>query len=450
MLGRAVGISTACALGASALIIPPGIAPASNGEAPDLSISVVNPKNQVITIPCAECAFLTKQENVENIEEDGDDLFWIQGGENSLLLNFTVSEDGQRLQLNGGDIYPPRQQANWALPETIYVKQVPSQAGLVDIKSGEVRSADLEITAYGIKQSEMQALSPNGDMLVPVTFEIMGLENQVMTIDEVEIKLLKTGDGELLIMQVESLPGHGSSVIISEPLDEDMDAPPPPHFDGPPPPAEMDEGEDMDFPPPPHFHGPPHPHRFGTKECNMLPEPLCRLSNMLDHKIDQMMDGHHHGGFRQMGGCRGRKGHPNSLPGHIKPHFGKPDKEDHHKHPHGRHHHVRPHGPHHRHHGHFRHHFVHAFAKGLVAVLIPVMAGITVGMVVSLIGLVVGRLIGFLWIKLARGGRRGYASVAQEEAIAELGDEKFMVAEVEALPAYEDAPADEESQREQK
>ena len=92
---------------------------------------------------------------------------------------------------------------------------------------------------------------------------------------------------------------------------------------------------------------------------------------------------------------------------------------------------------------------MHAFAKGLVAVLIPVMAGIAVGMTVSLVGLLVGRAIAFLWIKFARGGKRGYASVAQDELTAEEGDME-KEAEEEAPPMYENAPSYEEVEKEQR
>lgn len=71
-------------------------------------------------------------------------------------------------------------------------------------------------------------------------------------------------------------------------------------------------------------------------------------------------------------------------------------------------------------------------------------------MTASLIGLIAGRLIGFLWIKLYRGGRRGYTSVALDETtVSELDAEKEVVEE-ESLPAYESAPAYEELVKETK
>ncbi|RMY85089.1 hypothetical protein D0862_11263 [Hortaea werneckii] len=450
MIGRAVGITAACALGASALILPPGIAPEHREQLSDLSTTIHDPKNQIHTIPCSECAFPDASERVDDAAQE-DDQFWIQGGAKNLVLNFTVSEDGKSLQMNGGNIYPPTFQQDGVFEQQpVYVKQVPAKSGLLDIKANKLsRSAELEVTAYGVKEGEKQAISPNGDMLVPVNLDIFGLENQFMhSLDEVALNLLLTGDGELLIMSVDSNPASDTS----------------PHGLGflpiPPPPRPHRNYDDVDsFPlpgPPGHFHGPP-PHKmhdFEPKECTMLPEPLCKLTSMIESKIDSVMA--HHGpphGFRK-GGCHGRKG-PKQMPGHIRPHFMRPGQKDdegnmephhgrpHHGRPHGMHHGPHPHHHHHHGHGHFKAHFVHAFAKGLVAVLIPVMVGITVGMFVSLVGLVVGRLIGYLWIQLARGGRRGSVNNAQREIVLEEGEDRAMIAEIEgeAPPQYEDSPA---------
>ncbi|TKA22777.1 hypothetical protein B0A50_07879 [Salinomyces thailandicus] len=456
MLGRSVGITAACVLGASAFIIPQGIAPASLDKVPDeLAATVINPKNQNLILPCSDCVFPTKSQT-ENVEDE-DGTFWIQGGANSLVLNFTVSDDGQRLQLNGGDIYPPHfQQDGWFEQQPVYVKQVPAQAGLADVKSGAIKSTDLEVTAYGIKEGDKQAL-PLGDMVVPLKFEIFGLENQfIRGVDEVALSLLKLDGGELLIMEA-------SRVVDGKSHPDNTDSFPVP----PPPPPHLGD-EDFDFfsppPPPAPFRASPHngPNAFKPKECNMLPQSLCKLAAMVESKIDAMMPQGPPSRFRK-GGCHGRKGpHTKKLPGHIRPHFVRPGFEDHEdgmRPHHGRPHHMRPHGKHHgphahyahphgHGHGHFRAQFLHAFAKGLVALLIPVMAGITVGMFVSLVGLVFGRLIAYLWIRLARGGRRGSASASLQAIVLEEGEaeDKSLIAEMdaEALPRYEDAPAYEE------
>ena len=410
MIGRSVGIITACALGASAFLLPPGIDTESNDKT-DIAVSVLNPKHQIIELPCSSCAFPPKQEEVT--EEGEDDLFFIQGGANNLLLNFSISEDGQALELNGQAIYPPHFHRETFLERHMWsVEQIAASTSRQEIEAGNYKGTPLRITGSGLKVAGENPVSPNGDMLVPIRWHLFSLEDQPMTVDEVSIKLLKMDNGELLILELS--PAQGPSDMAMD-FPFGIPSPPGPEF---------------------HRHGPP-------KDCNMLPAPLCRFKNMLESKIQGMKDG-------KFGGCTGRKGGPpNKLPSHIKgPHFGPHGLEggrpEHH---HGRPpHHMRPHGHHGHHH---RHHFMHAFAKGLVAVLIPVMAGIAVGMTVSLVGLLVGRAIAFLWIKFARGGKRGYASVAQDELTAEEGDME-KEADEEAPPMYENAPSYEEVEKEQR
>jgi len=420
MLGRTVGILTTCALGASAFLIPPGVAPASDINSDGLSVSIVDPKRQILTIPCPQCAFPAQQDKVES-ENDHDELFWIQGGAENLLLNFTISEDGRLLRMNDMPVYPllSGSMGSFGMPS---IKQVPAEAALEDVASGIVRSTKLTVTALGVGAGETQSLSPNGDMLVPVKVKIMGLESQPMTLPEVQVKLLQTGDGELLIMETS---------IMETP---DVMVPPMSDLDG--------MSDDMSFDPHRPFHGPPH-HFNHHKECSMLPAPLCKLKSIIESKIDHVMD--HGPGVGRMGRpCPDGKGRPtgHKLPAHNKPHHDIPGEEGRPRPHHGRPHHMRPHDPHHRGRAQYsRHHVLRAFAKGLVAVLIPVMAGITVGMTVSLVGLVVGRLVGFAWIKFARGGRRGPARVTAQEPIIEEGEDKAMLAEMEAPPVYEHAPA---------
>ena len=403
MLGRSVGIAATCVLGASAFLIPAGIATTS-----DISASIVNPKEQIITLPCSECAFPYQQEKVASADEE--DLFRIQGGANSLVLNFTISEDGQKLQLNGKNVYPTA----FAEPP-VHVKQVPSEVGLVDIKTGHALSTDLEVTALAME--EQDPLPAGGkDLLLSFVLDIGGLESQRVHLDEVAIKLLQTEEGELLIMRVERVPKSSPDAVFGWPADIDSR---------------------------PSHHGPPHDHKPAT-ECDVLPSALCKLKAIIDSKINQATS--HGASSPKKGGCRGRKGPPGThLPTHIRPHLVRPDQDGRPPFNHGRPHHMRPHGPHHGHHGPSSHSFWRGFADGLIAVIVPIMAGVAVGMAVSLLGLVVGRTIGYLWIKIARGGRRGSASGV---TVIEEGENEGMLAKMEPPPVYEDAPAYEENEKE--
>ncbi|KAK3676875.1 hypothetical protein LTR78_003079 [Recurvomyces mirabilis] len=462
MFGRSVGIAATCALSASAFIIPPGVAPAAHGEhAHDLSLQQVNPKSRTLVQTCPSCAFpwdIVSDQAEDEVEPE----FWIQGGSNSLVFNFGISEDGKWLQLSGANIYSPscfgRNCGRLPVPT---VRQIPSNTDLSHLASSDLsRSAKLKVTGYGLEESDPQALSPDGDMLVPLTFRLEGLEKEPIELGEIGIKLLKTSDGELLIMQVEVDPRPRNifdHLLMPPPAgeeEEDFPHPPPPPFShhpyGPPPfdaegaelppchhpphgPPPFDR-EGVDFPPPPtSFHGPPHgpphgPHGpFGHKECDVLPEPLCKLKNIIDAKIDAALGPAHR---HHRPGCPGRQGQ------HGPPTKGGPQRF------HGRPHHVRPHNRYHRHHRFWRHGLLRAFAKGLVTVLIPVFAGITVGMSVSLLGLVVGRIVTFLWRTFVRGNKRGYVNLPQDEIpVVQHAEGKMVLAEMEAPPLY-DSPVD--------
>lgn len=408
---KSAGIAaTCCALGASAFLLPPNLVPEHEVEA--VPFVSTNAKNQVLELPCSSCAFSAPagEEVADAIDETGDDLFTIQGGAKNLILNFTISQDGGALELNKVPIYPADRSFETAGNEW-KVLQVPATTDVKALENGEAQGVPLQISGSGTKVSNV--MSYHGDEIIPIKWQLLSLENQPMTVDEVAIQLIKTEEGELLILSAEH-------------IDENMLDSLPPMIFGPPPP-----------------HGPPH--GPAPKECKTLPAPLCRFVHAMGEKIE---DAKHSkfGKFGKFGGCHGRKGgRPHHMPGHIKPHLGFAGHDERPGHHHGGPpHHMRPHG-HHGHH-HHRHHFMHAFLKGFVAVLIPVMAGIFVGLTVSIIGLVVGRVIGWLWIRVVRGGKRGYASVAQDD---ESGDEDAEAAKVyvhadeleaEAPPMYEDAP----------
>ncbi|KAM3416577.1 hypothetical protein BST61_g8168 [Cercospora zeina] len=446
MLGRSVGIVAASALGATAFLIPANVASLSKGPSADLTPVALNAKQQVLQLPCPECAFSDpQQERIKDVEhsEDEEQEFHIQGGANSVVVNLTVSEDGRKLQVNGETIYPVGFQLESMLSQHMYVKQVASSASIEDIESGKARAVPLEVTGSGVSVLEEEVVSDEGHTLVTVLHSIFDLEQQPVTLDAVIIKLLETANGELFLAHVTSegqRPTH--------PEFPDFFAPPQWAQD-----MEKDMHEDMKEMEQDFFSIMPHPHPHGPaensgeqKECQNLPATLCKMRIMLEDQLRAMRTG----ALKKLG-CHGRKG--KGFPAHIKPHFspfGHDDEED--SRHHGSPHHMRPHGHHH----HQKHHFMHSFARGIVAVLVPTMAGVAVGMVVSLVGLFIGRLISFLWIQFYRGGRRGYQSVSLDEEVeiaeeGEMDKKSFAVLEqCEPLPVYEEVPTYEELEKEQK
>lgn len=392
MLARAAGVValSASALSASAFLIPAGIVEATHDGLAALAAApdALPAKQWALQLPCSECAFPPGQENIEDVGSDND--VSIQGGANSIVVDFTISEDGQQLQLNGEAIYPVGFQVNNMLAQRIHVDQVPSSASWEDIMEGKAKTMPLAVTGSQVSTMEDGTASPEGHMLIPVKYTIFELEQQPVSLYEVSIQLLKTASGELFIANLAGVKAA-----------------------------------------PPQEHG-------VEKECRMLPLSLCRLRNMFEDKIARIKNGglmqHGLNNATKKGGCHGQVGgRPHGGMALVEPSLSAHNTAGSRKHDRPRH--ERPHGHHHG------HRWLHSFLSGLVTVLVPTLAGVAVGISVSIAGLLICRIVAFLWTKFYRGGRQGYQRVQIDERFAaHMENEKtpFLVdEEKEPLPAYE-------------
>lgn len=135
-------------------------------------------------------------------------------------------------------------------------------------------------------------------------------------------------------------------------------------------------------------------------------------------------------------GCAGSKG------AKMGAHGGRPHGQGHH----GQ---ERPHwqqtgiNRHHRHHP-----WARAVARVLYILVLPAALGIIGGLLTSMIGMLVGQAVIFLWIKFARGGRRGdeYERVEQQEDEVDSDDEDIdsekanLIAADKMFDRYTDEP----------
>lgn len=411
MLGRNLGLVAASALGASAFLIPAGLAPSDDKDFAFSTFSVVNPKNQVVRVPCSACLFpYSKGEGVkEEAENPEDTWFHIQSASNDLVFNFTVS-DSQSLELNGATVL--NAEDVFRAPD-LYLDQVPSSASNIEIENGEAPRAPLQVNSMGVGLSNDPA-SSSGDRLMSLHILTFGLES-VTIMEGVVVELLRTIEGELLILSVERKAGPGSEMPLFKAVVID----------------EVEEVEDQ---------------RCGA---------FCKIKSVIESKINDLKSFAHSKKPGKKPGCNRRPFPGGKLPSHIKPGFLHPEvqhaEEDDQPVPpffHG----GRPHHGHHRHHRH--HGFFHYFVRGALAVAVPILAGVAVGMFISVASLLIGRFVSFLWTKFVRGGRSGYESISLDDEAelgeAEISDEKVVyVAEtdLEAPPVYENAPAYEEAQK---
>ena len=430
-MGRSVGILTAIgayALGVSAILIPAGITPSSDDEASVFALSPSsNPQSQSIRVACPGCDFPFSQGHID-VTEIEEEYYRIQADQsNSLLLQFSISNDGEQLLLNDRIIYPLH-----LARDEVYVSQIPTSLSWTEIRQGNARNAPLEVTGSMVAINDEQSVSDAGESILPIEYRILELQHQPMDLDLISVNLLKTAAGQLLILQVAT--GTSQVDLGSKPK---QDFPSPPQIGKP------------SLPKPSLPEPPSADSEWRNDDCSVLPPQLCRFMHMLKSKVN---DCSKTASLSQDG----------QLPDHDHPHFSRPHHDEHDEDDeeletgvrHGDHHRVRPFGQyhghhhhHHRHHRHHRHHMLHAFTRGVAAVLIPTMAGVVVGLGVSLFGLFVGRIISFVWIRLVRGGpRRRYAIVtdsdlADEEACLSNESKDVDGEPEEPPPVYEPAPA---------
>ncbi|QIW94727.1 hypothetical protein AMS68_000245 [Peltaster fructicola] len=398
MLGRNLGLTISCALGASAFLLPPGV---SSDKDAVLPFVAVDPKHQTLELPCPTCDSLTTHSFPPGLQLADEST-----GSSNLMLNLDVSDDGQALLLNEKPLYP----LDYAL-EDIHdifwaVQPVPVDASAADAKSANYDP--LRITGHVLSSGPSDMLTPDGDSVITLRWQLLNLEHEMVDLDEVMIQLLRTSEGELLILSADVVPAP-EQVYTIQPFTP-LNAPPPP-------------------PPPPHH-----------KECKYLPGPLCDMSNFFDSKLSNLKSGRPGcGGAKKFNSFEGR------LPTHIKPHFGQfkddqdmPERPDFKGPPfHG--------GPwrEHRHHKH-HHHMFYRIALAIESILTPVLLGLGVGLIVAPLGFLTGRLIGWLWFSVIRGGKRGYARVALDDN----SEQDKLDESVEPLPQYEEAPAYEVTEKE--
>jgi len=194
--------------------------------------------------------------------------------------------------------------------------------------------------------------------LTALHINVIEVAEEFMTgIPSIEVKLLQTASGKLMIADAEIMaPDDFSSEIAS-------------------------------------------PHTAAGQECTTL---LCKWKAIIAAKISEMKKG-------ALKGCgskaRPAKAHPHDTS----------ESKPHHEHGHPRL------GGHHRGHRHHRPSAFARFVRGIVLhVLIPITIGIMVGIFASLVGMVVGHLAIFMWrLVFRRNCNAKYAKIEQVEAAEE-------------------------------
>lgn len=343
-------------------------------------------QSKEVDLDCSTCPFAL-QSTRHGLHE------WTNSQKSDLKLKFSTANN--KLSLNGVPFYPT---AFPDLPPVLAVKQVAKKdGGEASTKEWEAYSGDLKLS-YSLEIDNVKHFAnpdePEAD-LVSIVISIMGLDDQMVQVDDIQIRLLKEANSALHIIDIDTVPaprtGSKCTTVMCRFFAKIT--------------ANMGTAKSA---------AQSAAHKIGqkVKMCCIRCMSFFRGANR-----HRMHHGKHHG---MNHGMNHGKHHSAHLPTYMRPKVGStapheqltsespvatPEEYD-------------------------PHHTQHAFMKGVMQafsyVIFPVMVGIAFGVTASAVGMLVGQLVVFLWSKF-RPSRQGTYEIVVDVDAKEDG-----------LPAYED------------
>lgn len=141
-------------------------------------VEVVKTNSKTVHLDCSTCPFALKSERHGKHE-------WISNTTSDLELTF-ATEDG-KLTLNGVPFYP----ISNTLPPVLAVKQIQRESEASEVHH-EGYDGEL-VMSYGLEFENKRSTEENAEF-VSIIMSIIGLEDQMIKVDDIEIKLVETKD----------------------------------------------------------------------------------------------------------------------------------------------------------------------------------------------------------------------------------------------------------------
>ena len=385
-------LSTATlALTVNAFLLPAEIADevqAAKAKAANLVPSLLTPNSKSLTLDCSSCPFALKSER-HGVHE------WTNDVQSDLQMDFAVQNN--HLTLNDKPFYP------------VTIKDLPGELSAHQTKKETESEKTLEGYNGDLKLSYTLEIPQPGEVdghqVATVIMSILGLDGQMVRVDNIKIKAIKAADGSV------SHSHDDSWINLSNNTSAQLSL------------ASVDSV-------------PISPNDPDARCTNMMCRVMTKLGAVAAKaraKAASAAAATASAANKVKCFCMRLAGHPVAIKGDKTTHLPT-------------HNHVRPghfgashHGPGMRHGAH-HHGFAHsalALARRLFTfVLLPVMIGVAVGITASAVGMLLGQLVVFLWLKFRRSGstRQGVYEVVESED----KEEGLPAYDAEGLPAYTD------------
>lgn len=170
----------ALALTANAFLVPLDIDDPAATEFANSAISLNN-EHQVVKLDCSTCPFALQSERNGAHE-------WTNDVESDLDMKFDIKDNA--LRFNTVPLYPI---TSPGLPPPLNVPQI-KKDGAVSTMEGH--HGDLKLS-YTLEYEEKHF--DDGNTLVTLLMTVMGLDGQMVHVDDIEVKVIKSSDGKVSI-----------------------------------------------------------------------------------------------------------------------------------------------------------------------------------------------------------------------------------------------------------
>ena len=186
--------ASALALTANAFLLPLELANKANSDFKGLrddvadkfahgisALESITSKSQTVHLDCFSCPFALDSERSGHHE-------WTSNVDSVLELKF-ATENG-RLSLNGVPFYPI---SSPPVPPILSVKQTQKESGDTSAKKWEGYHGALSLS-YSLEIENKQAMGKEAGSLTSIVFTVLGLDEQMIKVDDIKIKVVEFND----------------------------------------------------------------------------------------------------------------------------------------------------------------------------------------------------------------------------------------------------------------
>jgi hypothetical protein len=198
---QSLGLCASLAALAQAIMIPSTVSldSLSGAGGKHGSLALVDPYTQVLQVGCPGCMF------AQSTTEREEGFMWIQGVANNLLLNISVGNSPETLELNGVRFYPPIMSLTTE-PPVPYISQVPAGHSLAEIRQrqNDLTSKPLRLTSWSFAAATSHTVNESGEEILTITLQLNALERQAVTVPDITITALKNTDAQLMLLKIDT------------------------------------------------------------------------------------------------------------------------------------------------------------------------------------------------------------------------------------------------------